>query len=135
MGTRAQRKRQQQLEDQFYNLEKRTACANELNEDNVEETTLNYANSVKRSERLAEKALIEKSVKCFNIDARVCKNVAGKVSFQVTHCRAGFRLPSNRNQAKFLNFLFFIHQLSAKRLHNSCVLRARSLTRNCLPRN
>lgn len=76
-GTRAHRKRHEELEAQFLNLEKSTKnCVDQLNEENVEETTLNYATNVKRSERLAEKALIEKSVKCFNVDTVICRNIA-----------------------------------------------------------
>lgn len=74
-GTRTRKK--QALEDKFFNLERKTGgCLDDLNEENVEEATLNYASNVARSERLVEKALVEKSVKCFNIDSRICGNIA-----------------------------------------------------------
>lgn len=80
MNTRARKR--QALEDQFYNLEAKMNCLDELNEENVEEATLNYANNVARSEKLVEKALVEKSIKSFNIDSRICQNIA---SFSLVH--------------------------------------------------
>ena len=81
-GTRSARKRQQ-LEEQFFNLERKTAVPDELNEENVEEATLNYANNVAQSEKLVEKALIEKSVKCFSIDSKICQNISVGIAFLV----------------------------------------------------
>ena len=74
---RTARRQDQELEDKCFNLERETNCQDDLNEENVEETTLNYAAKVAESEILINQALENKSVKCFNIDTKICKNISG----------------------------------------------------------
>lgn len=69
-------KKKQQLEDRCFDLERQTNCQDELNETNVEEATLKYADKVAKSEILVKKAFEEKSVKCFSIDTKICKNIS-----------------------------------------------------------
>jgi len=68
--------KKQDLEDQCFDLERETNIQDELNEENVETTTLNYATKVDKSEVLVRKALDNKSVKCFNIDTKICQNIS-----------------------------------------------------------
>lgn len=73
------RSQKEQLEDQCFDLERETNVQDiqdDLNEENVEETTLNYATKVAKSEVLVQKALEDKSVKCFNIDTKICHNIS-----------------------------------------------------------
>lgn len=76
MTRRVPLSQKQELEDRYFDLERATNVQDDLNEENVEETTLNYATKVQQSEEMVEKALEKKSVKCFNIDTKVCYNIS-----------------------------------------------------------
>lgn len=68
--------KKEELESEYFDLEKDTNVQDDLNEENVEETTLNYATKVAKSEELVKKAYVNKSVKCFNIDTKICQNIS-----------------------------------------------------------
>lgn len=68
--------RKAELESEYFDLEKDTNVKDDLNEENVEEATLNYATKVAKSEELIKKAYDNKSVKCFNIDTKICQNIS-----------------------------------------------------------